>query len=174
MSRSLFAVCLAVVVCATAPAANAQAARQHLPAIAGVPFGTSYAATQAQLGPGFKERTAPKQPDVRTLTGPAQINGQSFTVNFTFTPAGALHMVFAATSTPGGDDNACNAHWRAVRASLDAQFGPPDTQSDDPANSLAEAKFAFKDGSTIDASELGCLIGVIYETQPSGGKSGRK
>ena len=164
MSRSPIALCLFALICATAPTASAQAARQHLPTIAGVPFGTSYAAAQSKLGPGFRAGTAPKKPDIRTLIGRTEINGQSFTVNFTFTPDGLLNKAFAATNTPGGDSDACNTHWLAVRSALDAQLGQPDTQSNDPANNLAEAKFAFADGSTVDASELGCSIGVYYET----------
>jgi hypothetical protein len=164
LSRSLVALWLVTVACVAPAAADAQTAGQHLPAIAGVPFGASYASAQARLGPGFKPGTAPREPNIKTLIGRADIDGQTFTANFTFTSTGILNSVFAVTNTAGGDDDACNAHWQAVRASLVTRFGQPVTQSNDPANDLAEAKFAFADGSTVDASELGCLIGVMYET----------
>lgn len=164
MPRVLVALWLVALACAAAPAADAQTARQHLPGIAGVSFGASYDAAQAQLGPGFKLRASARQPETKTLIGRGDIDGQSFALNFTFTPAGLLNRVFAVAGTPGNDDDACKAHWLAVRAGLVARFGPPDTQSNDPENSAAEAKFVFADGSTVDASQLGCLIGVMYET----------
>ncbi len=173
MSRSLV-LGLASLICAVSAAAHAQSSRQHLPAIAGVPFGSSFASAQAQLGPGFKAGTAPKQPDNRTLTGRIEINGQFYIANFTFNPAGVLDMIFAVADTPGGDDDACHAQWGAVRASVDGQLGPPDTQNDDQATGLASAKYAFKDGSKADAARLGCLIAVTYKAGAGKAKTGPK
>jgi len=64
-----------------------------------------------------------------------------------------------------GQDDACRAHWLAVRGP-GRSIRTARHQNDDPANAAAEAKFAFANGSTVDASQLGCLIGAMYETHP--------
>jgi hypothetical protein len=70
--------------------------------------------------------------------------------------------------TPTGDYAICRQHWSNVIAGLQAEFGPPasNTSNLDAAIQSQQLKYSFADGEAVDASILGCLIMVSYEKKP--------
>lgn len=157
----------AIFIASISPAA-AQSAREHLPAVNGVAFGSTFDSAQKKLGPGFEAGTAPGNEKIKTLIGRPAPSSGGFIFNYRFGGAdGQLTGVYAMDL--GSHDFAiCRASYTTALNGLIAQFGQPEETSEDigTQTQVAGATFAFKDGSVIKPLLLGCIVQIAYERTP--------
>jgi hypothetical protein len=146
----------------------ARAAPVLPPALFGIALNTSLDAAQNSL-PTYKVKTDPSdRTKTQMIGGPAELFGESFTVNFTFDAAGKLDAIYAIGRTPKGDFGICLQHWSPIADGIVKEFGPAKTNKVDldaplPSQSIA---YIFPAGETLEASLLGCLIMVSYRKAP--------
>lgn len=147
-----------------AAAPSAASTRERLSGFNGVDFGTSLAAAQKQLGPGFKEGANRKDPKLKTLIGHASAFGKKFAVNYSFDAGDKLTTVYTIASVKPGDFAVCKAYWTTVYSGLKDAYGKPDSDQDKLADAWPTqfVTYAFKDGASVEASIIGCLILVNY------------
>ena len=158
-----------ILIAAISPAA-AQKAREHLPAINGVEFGSTFAAAREKLGHDFEADTDPDDDKVKTLLGgPAPFNGASYMFNYTFDGAGERLTTVYAQNINSRDFAVCRANWSTAMSGLTAQFGKPEEMSEDfgTQTQFGNATFKFDDGSAITGLLLGCILQITYERTPS-------
>ncbi len=158
-----------ILVSAISPAA-AQKAREHLPAINGVEFGSTFVAAREKLGSDFEADSVPGDDKVKTLLGgPVPFNGASYMLNYTFGGAGERLTTVYAQDIDSQDFSVCRANWSTAMTGLTAQFGKPETMSEDfgTQTQFGRATFKFDDGSAITGLLLGCILQITYERTPS-------
>ena len=129
MVRSFF---VGLILIAAISPATAQKAREHLPAINGVEFGSTFAAAREKLGHDFEADTDPDDDKVKTLLGgPVPFNGANYMFNYTFGGAGERLTTVYAQNINSRDFAVCRANWSTAMSGLTAQFGKPEEMSED-------------------------------------------
>ena len=149
--------------------ASAQTAREHLPSLNGVDFGSTFSVAQEKLGAGFNADTAPGDDKIKVLLGgPLPFNAASYRFNYTFDADDRLTSVFAQNIN-SRDFAVCRANWATAMSGLTTQFGKADEVSEDfgTQTQFGNATFKFEDGSQISAMLLGCILQITYERKPN-------
>lgn len=134
----------------------------------GIALDSTLEAARNQL-PTYKVKAAPSdKTQTQMIGGPAELYGESFTVNFTFDAAGKLDAIYAIGNTPKGDFAICRTHWAPIANGVLSEFGTPTANASNLDESIPSqvVSYTFPAGETLEASILGCLIMVTYEKTP--------
>ena len=164
MTRLFMAICLAVVLAASAAVAQSQ--REKLEGFGGLKFGMSYEEARRILGANIEQGAWGNDKQLSTKLSFA---GEQHFVTYTFDQKQKLKRVTIVPEKKNLDRTVCVAGGNLKRA-LEQQFGAPTIEN--PGPDWRKFLFKFKDGNsaTLSSMYVGfCLVRADFHV-PGGGE----